>query len=284
MSYTLPIITSEEISLFSKYFHELTGISLGTEKGYLIENRFSSIMASHQCSSFAELYYMSRGNRHQTLEQKLIDAITTHETSFFRDRAPFDLLQQKIIPNFIRDRGRERPTNTVPLPLSIWSAACSTGQEIYSIAMILKESLKDFQNYSIKLLGSDISEESIQKAIKGQYNDYEINRGLGKERIQRFFEKKEECWGINAEIRAISKFQKINLIKPFCDVGKFDLIFCRNVAVYFSQKDRNKFFRNIAQAMTPESYLFIGATESLNELRDLFVSTRDMGATYYQLK
>lgn len=285
MTYILPRITSDEISFFSSYIYELAGITLGPKKAYLLESRFAKMMEELDCASFTELYFLSKSTSCKDLERCLIDAITTHETSFFRDKAPFELLKKKIIPELIDSRRQqERLVDTVPMPLSIWSAACSTGQELYSIAMIVKELLGELAPYSIKLLGSDISEKAILKAISGKYTDYEINRGLSDERKQRFFAKENGDWLIKKEIRGITSFKKVNLLTPFHNLGKFDVIFCRNVGVYFSPEDRSKFFRTIARSMHPESFLFVGSTESLNGLSDLFVGGKQMDASFYQLR
>ena len=262
LHYSPPSITSEETLFFSRYIYELAGIKLGPEKGYLLENRFAPIMQEMECATFTELYFLSKSTSCGVIEKRLIDAITTHETSFFRNSAPFNLLKQKVLPSLIDSRKKQdRMVNTIPMPLSVWSAACSSGQELYSIAMIIKEILGNLENYSVKLLGSDISENSIKKAICGNYNSFEINRGLNAERTQRFFTKANDRWAVNDEIRDITSFRKMNLMEPFYNLGKFDIIFCRNVAVYFSKADRNKFFRTIAKCMHPDSYLFVGSTE-----------------------
>lgn len=243
------------------------------------------MMEELECETFNELYFLSKNTSCKVLEKSLIDAITTHETSFFRDKAPFELLKQKILPDIIHDRKKHNTVaDSKPIPLNIWSAACSTGQELYSIAIIMKEILGNLEQYKIKLLGSDISEKALKKAVSGTYNDFEINRGLSAERMQRFFIKSHDEWKVTEDIREITRFRKINLIHPFHDLGKFDIIFCRNVALYFSKEDRKKFFRAMAKSMHPYSYLFIGSAESLNEFSDMFVSTQAMGATYYQLR
>lgn len=283
MSYKLPTITPEEILSFSNYIYEFSGIKIGFGKGYLLENRFSSIMEELQCASFEELYNLSKRNSDKILEEKLIDAITTHETYFFRDDALFEFLKQILIPDLLDSQKRKRLIDSVPIPLSIWSAACSTGQEVYSLAIILKE-LENLHQYRLKLLGTDISEMVINKAICGNYNDFEIKRGLSEERRMRFFHKKENSWAVNDEIRTMASFRKVNLIRSFHELGKFDIIFCRNVALYFSQADRSKFFRSIAETMHSESYLFVGSTESLSDLSDIFVGSQQMNTLYYKLR
>lgn len=283
-SYKLPAITTEEIRLFRTYIYELTGIQLGKDKGYLFENRFATIMEELQATSFLELYNLSSSSSScKKLERRLIDAITTHETSFFRDNAPYELLKQKIIPDLIAQRNRNRLIDSVPMPLSIWCTACSTGQEVYSIAIVLKEVLGNFEKYRIKLLGTDISEKALKKAISGKYSDFEMARGLSTRRMFNFFQKTEDCWTIHYEIKALTSFRRVNLIDSFDELGKFDIIFCRNVATYFSQEARQKFFRRIAKTMRSEGYLIVGSTESLVEMSELFIGTQLMGASFYQL-
>nr|MBF0222486.1 protein-glutamate O-methyltransferase CheR [Desulfobulbaceae bacterium] len=285
MTYTLPSITAEEITFFSSYIYELAGITLGHKKAYLLESRFALMMEELDCASFTELYFLSKSASCKVLEKRLVDAITTHETSFFRDKSPFELLKKKILPELLGSRRQqERMVDTEPTPLSVWSAACSTGQELYSIAIIIKELLGDLTPYRIKLLGSDISDNAIVKATSGLYNDFEINRGLNPERIERFFARENGGWLINKEIRGLTCFRKMNLQTPFNYLGKFDVIFCRNVAVYFSPEDRSRFFRAIAMCMHPESYLIVGSTESLSGVIDLFVGGQHMGAAYYKLR
>ncbi len=284
MSFQLPAIKPEEILLFRKYVYDLTGIELGLDKGYLLEDRLAPMFEELKCSSFAELYNLCKSSSCKSFEKKLIDAIATHETSFFRNSAPFNLLKLKIIPDLIYKREQNRSFDSVPIPLSIWSAACSTGQEVYSIAIVLKELLHDLTPYSIRLLGSDISGKSIKKAMQGYYNEFEMNRGLSPGRTQLYFKKTDGGWVVDREIRALASFQQLNLMEPFTEQGKFDIIFCRNVANYFSLEKRKKFFKNISRSMRSGGYLIIGSTESLAELSDIFVVCQYMDAHYYQLR
>ncbi len=284
LSYTLPTITPEEIRLFRKYIYKICGIELGRDKGYLLENRFFGILKELECASFTDLHNLSRNNSSKVLEKRLIDAITTHETSFFRDNALFELLKQKIIPDLTAYRYQGKQDGSLPIPLSIWSAACSTGQEIYSIAIVLKELFEELGNYRIRLLGSDISEDSIQQANAGQYNGFEMNRGLSQNRIARFFRKEGDCWTVKDDVKSLVSFQCMNLMDSFQQLGKFDIIFCRNLAVYFPQDDRRKFFKRMATSMHSHGYLVVGSTESLSDLHDIFIGTQHMGASYYQLR
>ncbi len=168
--------------------------------------------------------------------------------------------------------------------MKIWSSACSTGQEVYSIAIVLKELLPDFKKYNIKLLGTDISDAAVAQASSGKYNKFEIERGLARDKLQKFFTLNGGAWKIKDEIRAVATFKKQNLMLPFNGLGKFDIIFCRNVAIYFSMADRKKVFNKLADMLMPDGYLIIGSTESLTGVCPKFIPERHMRSVYYKLK
>ena len=233
--------------------------------------------------SFIELYQKAKADPTKSIERMVIDAVTTNETLFFRDNSPFELFRHKIMPELI-DRRTASSTGNFPVSIKIWSAACSTGQEIYSIAIILKELLPDLKKYDIKLLGTDISDEAIAKASYGRYNKFEIERGLDKDRLQRYFNPNSNYWRIRDDIRAMAVFRKFNLMEPFLGFGKFDVIFCRNVAIYFNLEDRIRLFEKMAGVMEPDGYLIIGSTESLTGICPLFEPQRHLRSVFYQLK
>jgi chemotaxis protein methyltransferase CheR len=168
--------------------------------------------------------------------------------------------------------------------LKIWSSACSTGQEIYSIAIVIKELLGNNGSCQITLTGTDLSDAAVAQASAGLYNKFEIERGLPREKLQRYFTPCGGSWKIKDEIRAMATFRRMNLMQPFVGLGKFDIIFCRNVAIYFSPQDRKKLFHKIADVLEPDGYLLIGSTESLNGICPRFVPKRHLRSVYYQLK
>ena len=170
-------ITHEEVVVLSKYVADISGIFLDQSKAYLLENRLGGMVEKFGCSSYSQLYMKAKGDTEGTIEQEIISAITTNETSFFRDTVPFELLKQKILGDLI-DKRRSQSSGHFPIPIRIWSAACSTGQEVYSIAIVLKELLPDLNNFNIKILGTDISGRAIAQASYGQYNRFEINGGF----------------------------------------------------------------------------------------------------------
>lgn len=276
-------IAREEIKLFSRLVKELSGIQIGEQKAYLIQTRLGGLLAEYDCSSFKELHDKARNDTSKSIRAKIIDRITTKETLFFRDTSPFELLRHKILPDLI-DRRTAKSSGLFPIPIRIWSAACSTGQEIYSIAIVLKELLPDLKKYSIKLLGTDISDDAIARASHGAYNSFELERGLPKDKWLKYFIPMENKWKIKDTIRSMASFKKYNLMEPPKSMGMFDIIFCRNVAIYFSLEDRKALFKKIESVLAPDGYLIIGSTESLSNTYPCFVPKRHLHSVFYQRK
>lgn len=275
-------ITPHEIKVISQYIYSISGIVLDQTKGYLLETRLGGLVGEQSCSSYSELCHKAKADASKSLERKIIDAITTKETLFFRDTSPFELLQHKIIPDLI-DRRTARSSGILPIPIGIWSAACATGQEVYSIAIVLKELLPDLKKFSIKLLGTDISDAAIAHASYGKYNQFEIQRGLQDNRLLKYFNQNDSAWRIKDEIRTMAAFKKLNLLLPFNDLGKFDIVFCRNVAIYFGPEDRKELFNKIAGVLEPGGYLIIGSSESLTGICPRFEPKRYHKSIFYQL-
>jgi len=273
-------VTPDEFQIFKKYIYDSSGIALEPGKEYLLETRLNSLLHEYDCSTFHALYQKAKSDITNKLQEKIIDAISTNETYFFRDKTPFELLQYKIIPDLIDKRSKkgQKPS------LRLWSAASSTGQEIYSIAMTLDEMGISTSNYSIRLLGTDISDSAVAQASYGSYNKFEVSRGLEQKKLIKYFDEKGDSWRIKDQIRIMVQFNKMNLMKPFPNIGKFDIILCRNVMIYFTAEDRKKIYTSLARTLEPDGYLLIGSTESLNNVTDLFQSQRYLKSTFYQFK
>jgi chemotaxis protein methyltransferase CheR len=277
-------ITSDEMRVFAQYIQTLCGVYLDASKAYLVETRLSTLAEGAGCSTFSEFFYKAKSDISKNLPRQIIDAITTNETLFFRDSTPFDLLQHKIIPELIDHRKKTNPPGR-PIPIRVWSAACSTGQEIYSIAITLKELLGNLSQYNIRLLGTDISNRAVAQASRGIYNRVEMERGLPQDKLTRYFTLQDGTnWKISDEIRSMAVFKTANLLEDFSILGKFDIIFCRNVAIYFTDQDKSNLFRRMAKALEPDGYLIIGSTESLIGYCPDFESQRHLRSVYYQLK
>jgi len=276
-------ITLDEVRILSRYIYDISKITLDQSKAYLIESRLSELLKEQNCSSFYELYQRAKTDLTKSLEKKIIDKITTKETYFFRDNRPFELLQHKILPDLI-DMRTAKSSKFFPVSIRIWSAACSTGQEIYSIAIVIKELLPALTKYNIKILGTDISDTAIAQASYGVFNKFEIERGLTHDKLEKYFIPFKDKWKVKDELRAMVSFSKHNLMFSFTHIGKFDIIFCRNVGIYFSSEDRKKLFNKIADVLAQDGYLIIGATESLTNICSRFEPKRHLKSVYYQLK
>jgi len=270
----------EERQTVAQYIHSICAIALDQSKDYLIEGRLSGLMQETGCTSFTQLVSRSRSDLNGAVKRRIIDEITTNETLFFRDSSPFDLLRFKIIPEVIDRRARSGMT----VPIRIWSAACSTGQEIYSIAIVLKELLGDLNRYNIRLVGTDISDQAVARASEGIFSQIEVDRGLTTAVRDKSFTPHPRGWKIRDEIRAMASFRKLNLIEDFSSLGKFDIVFCRNVAIYFNERDRTSLFNRIEQRLENDGYLVVGSMESLSGICPQFESKRHLRSVFYQVK
>src|SRR5712692_407646 len=198
---TLATITTLEVDVLGRYIYGLCGIMVDQSKAYLLESRLGPLLEEFQCRSYCELYTRAQRDASQHIPQRIIDAISTKETSFFRDQTPFDLLKFKLLPDYF-DRVRGTANGTVP-HLSLWSAACSTGQEVYSIAMTLQELPSGLGPYRSTILGTDISNTALAQASYGSYNKVEMARGLPPDKIARYFQTVGSQWRIKDELRAL---------------------------------------------------------------------------------
>jgi len=273
-------LQSHEQTALSRYIYSLCAVVLDESKGYLIENRLGSLVEENGCGSFSQFLQRAQMDNQGVLNRRIIDAITTGETLFFRDSAPFDLLRHKILPELLERRARARSR----VPIRIWSAACSTGQEIYSVAILARELLGESCFEQVRLLATDISDQAVARASKGHYGPAEITRGLDDHLRARYFTPAGREWQLRDEIRALVSFKRVNLMEDFSSLGRFDVVLCRNVAIYFSEHDRISLFGRLERALEPDGYLLIGALESLSGICPQFESQRHLRTVFYQLK
>jgi len=269
-------IKPEEMPAIIRLVKDLCGVTLDETKGYLVESRLGNIAEEAGCSSFTELCQKARGN--QTLQLRIVDAITTQETLFFRDNSPFEALRHKAIPELI-----DAKANTAfPKRIRIWSAACSTGQEPYSIAMTLCELLPDIDTWDINILATDICNTAITHASLGRYAKHEIERGMTPPMLAKYFTPEPDGWRVGEKLRSLIRFDRQNLLKPFTALGPFDIIFCRNVAIYFEPDVQRDLFNRLADRLNPYGYLFAGSSESLASLDPRFVPQNHCRSIFYQ--
>jgi chemotaxis protein methyltransferase CheR len=266
-------LRAEERQTVVEYIHSICSIALDHSKDYLIEGRLSALAEEARCRSFSEFVSRAQSDPGGSWKRRIIDEITTNETLFFRDTAPFDLLRYKSIPEIVDHRTR----TGLKTPIRIWSAACSTGQEIYSIAIVLRELLGDPCRYTIRLLGTDISDQAVARASAGFYSEMEMSRGLSPMERAKSFVPSGNGWRVRDEIRSMACFRRLNLMEDFSGLGQFDVIFCRNVAIYFND-------RRLSQRMEKDGCLIIGAMESLNGICPQLESKRHLRSVFYQWK
>lgn len=267
----------------AQYIHSICAITLDESKDYLIESRLSGLMEEMNCPNFSQLVNRSKTDPHGAVKRRIIDEITTGETLFFRDTAPFDLLRHKILPELIDRRSRSSFGASQTIPIRIWSAACSTGQELYSIAIVLRD-LLDLSRYSIRLVGSDISDQAVARASEGVFSAIEMARGLPDSYRDKCFTRHSKGWKVRDEIRAMVSFRKLNLMEDLASIGKFDIVFCRNVAIYFNDRDRASLFNRVEQRMESDGWLIVGAMESITAVCPQFESKRYLRSVYYQIR
>ena len=274
-------VTPDEFKTIAKYIYQISGISLGLEKAYLLETRLNDLLVELECASFSEFYYKVKSNHSQDLNRKVIDAITTNETLFFRDMNPFEVLKNKIIPDIV-DRKSLAGKGATKIPIRIWSAACSTGQEAYSIAITAKKTLKNLDAYDLKIVGTDLSESVLEKATRGEYSAFEVGRGLDNDALNTYFTQKGSNWVIKDEFKKMVTFKKLNLFDNLSQLGTFDIIFCRNVAIYFTIEDRRLLFGKIENVLDDFGSLIIGASEYLTGISDKYTPQRHLRSVFYQ--
>jgi chemotaxis protein methyltransferase CheR len=267
-----------EHKAIAQYIYTISAIILDDSKGYLIEGRLSAMVAELGCRSYGDLLFRAQSDKTGAVRRRIIDAITTGETLFFRDNAPFEMLRHKLLPELIDRRARMGGR----IPIRIWSAACSTGQEIYSIAIVIKELLGDLDRYDVRLLGTDISDQAVARASRAHYGALEISRGMDANSLARHFERAGDQWKIRDDLRALASFRMLNLMQDFSSLGRFDIIFCRNVAIYFGDPDRIALFGRLERALDYGGSLVVGAMESLSTVCPQLEPKRHMRSVYYQ--
>ncbi len=275
-------INPREHQLVAGYVYKQCGIVLDSNKAYLLESRLAPLAQELNCASFSDLYNKIINDRTKKLTNRLVDAMSTNETSFFRDNKPFEMFKFKIIPDLIdRLEQSSLPGKTI----NIWSSACSTGQEVYTIAMCLHEILgPDIRKYRIKIVGTDIADSAIVQASRASYSQFEIGRGMPDNLLRKYFVQDGSSWRVKDELRSMVFFRKQNLMESFSLLGKFDVVFCRNVAIYFSMEDRKSLFDRIAEQITPGGVLLIGSTESLYGVSDHYQRCEYHNSIFYQVK
>ena len=254
-----------DYQVFRDFLEDACGILLGENKQYLVSSRLNALMVEHNIETLRELVKGISQITNRKLKEAVIDAMTTNETLWFRDSHPFDIFKNKLLPEFQQGRNGS---------MRVWCAACSSGQEPYSLAMMTEEyrsskmgSLKS----PVEIVATDLSASMLEQCKRGEYDSLSLGRGLSQDRLMRFFDKADgDVWRVKPELRKPIRFQARNLMDSFSTMGKFDVVFCRNVLIYFSAELKLDILRRIHTSLRPGGYLILGASEGLSGVKEYY--------------
>ncbi|OPF91150.1 CheR family methyltransferase [Rhodopseudomonas palustris] len=246
-----------------KLLKDRSGLDLSADKQYLVESRLLPLARRLSLGGIGELVQKMKGMGAESLISDVVEAMTTNETFFFRDKVPFDHLREEMLPALLQARAARRS-------LRIWCAASSTGQEPYSIAMTLKELGPAVAGWRFEIIATDLSPQVLEKSKSGLFSQFEVQRGLPIQLLVKYFKQAGEVWELSPEIRAMVQHRQLNLLHDFSSLGTFDIVFCRNVLIYFDQTTKVGILERIAKRLEPDGYLTLGAAETVVGLTDAF--------------
>lgn len=269
--------TTNQFEVIFDYIEQLCGIALDDSKAYLIEARLGPLVKQYGVPTAFDLITKAKSPNGEMIRKSLVEAMTTRETYFFRDNSPFEALQFKALPELIDEKMKERKRT-----LRIWSAAASTGQEACSIGIVLSEMIPDLHCWDIRIHATDISEAALARGRSGCYTKMEVERGLSTHYIKKYFAAVKEGYQVVDSVHRLIRFQQLNLLAPFSFREQFDIIFCRNVAIYFNKNVKIDLFRRMLPLMPKYGYLFVGVSESLFDCGPEFKALTHCKSTFYQ--
>ncbi len=266
-------MTPFDYDYLRKLLKERSGLVLSGDKEYLVESRLLPIARKMGLSSLSELVGKLRAQGAERLIVEVVEAMTTNESFFYRDKIPFDHFRDGIMPSLIKARAGQRR-------IRIWCAAASTGQEPYSLAMIIRDMAAPLAGWRIEILATDLSTEVLEKAKAGIYSQFEVQRGLPIQMLVKYFTQDGEMWELSPEIKAMVQFRPLNLLSDFSHLGTFDVIFCRNVLIYFDQPTKINVLERCARILEPDGFLVLGAAETVVGLTESFKPSSERRGLY----
>ncbi len=266
-------MTPQDYDFLRKCLRQRSGLVLSADKQYLVESRLLPVARKAGLGSLAELVAALRRGDAEALTVAVVEAMMTNETFFFRDRTPFENFNSTVMPALLAARQTSRT-------IRIWCAAASVGQEPYSLAMALKEMGRKIEGWRIDLIATDLSNEVLEKARQGIYTQFEVQRGLPIQLLIKYFAQVGDMWQISPDIRAMVKFRQFNLLSDFYHLGTFDLIFCRNVLIYFDQETKVNVLNRLSEVIAGDGYLVLGAAETVVGLTGRFKTMTDLRGLY----
>ena len=263
----------DDFQFMATLLKQRSGLILNEDKAYLLESRLMPVARARGIKGVDELITEIRSTKKEDLIVEVTEAMTTNESFFFRDIKPFDLFKDHVLPHIMQKCAAQKR-------FRIWCAAASNGQEPYSLAMILKEEGAKMAGWSYEIVGTDLSRQVLNKAEKGLYSQFEVQRGLPITMLVKYFEKQDDQWQLKPEIRNMVKYRYFNLLDDLSPLGKFDIVFCRNVLIYFDQPTKGKVLEGISKLMPDYGMLFLGGAETVLGVSDKFKPVKDQRGVY----
>ncbi len=270
-------LNPEDLDYIRDMVRTRSAIVLEPEKAYLVQSRLDPVAKSDGLASIAELVEKLKKAPYGALHKKVVEAMTTNETSFFRDLTPFQVLREQIFPEIISRNGLTKRLN-------MWCGASSSGQEPYSVMFTIWEHFPELRNWQIQFFATDLSEEMLEKCRVAKYSQLEVNRGLPATSLTKFFTKKGMGWQVQEDIRSRIDFRPMNLVGPWLSFPTMDIVFLRNVMIYFDVETKKKILGNIRKFLDPQGYLFLGGSETTINLDDQYERVAVSGTSLYRLK
>lgn len=266
-------MNSSDFEFLSSLLYKQSGLVLTPDKGYLLETRLQPVARSHGLSSIEQIVSTLRSRRDEKLVNSITDAMTTNESLFFRDRTPFDQFKTVVLPSLLQSRAAKKS-------IRIWSAACSSGQEPYSLSMVLDELASRLTGWRVEIIATDISTEMVARARSGIYSQFEVQRGLPVQLLVKYFQQDGDRWQLSEKIRRMVTFREFNLLQDPRSLGTFDIVFCRNVLIYFDQETKRKVLEGVSRQIAPDGYLYLGGAETVISITDKFQPVKGQRGMY----
>ncbi len=256
-------MTPQEYGYLQNMLKDRSGLVLSEDKQYLLESRLNPVVQKNGLENISDLIRKLQLPGSENLKSAVTEAMTINESFFFRDKTPFRNFEEVMMPSLLKARQAKRS-------LRIWSAAASSGQELYSLAILIKEKGEAFRSWKIELMGTDISTEILEKAKTGLYSQFEVQRGMPSPLLVKYFQQFGSLWQVDSSLRAMVSFRNYNLLDNFSNLGTFDIVLCRNVLIYFDRETKRDVLERIARQMAPDGYLVLGAAETIVGITDKF--------------
>ena len=266
-------MTPADFDFVSQFLKKRSGLIITPDKQYLLDSRLSPVARRFGLADVTAVVMKLRSGTDEALAKAVVEAMTTNESFFFRDKTPFEHFEKVMLPPLLKSRATAKR-------LRIWCAAASTGQEPYSLAMILKEKAALMKDWRIEILGTDLSTEVLAKATQGIYSQFEVQRGLPIQMLVKYFTKDGDQWRVNQDVRNMVQYKTNNLLEPYAGFGSFDIVFCRNVLIYFDPPTKQNVLERMAQVLAPDGYMVLGAAETVLGVTSVFSPVENARGVY----